>query len=100
MDRRNRRSIESELRDLERELEALTARIATLRTSGANDYITAFRDAALRTPQIGDRVRFSIPGIGFVEGTVISITPQRLRIRQTRTGEIFLRAPHNVSIID
>ena len=90
MDRRHRRPITSELEDLERELAALTLRVAALRNSvGVPE----------RSLAIGDRVRFEIIGRGRTTGVVVATTAKRVRIRQDITGHIFIRAPHNATLL-
>jgi hypothetical protein len=94
MNRRSRRPLNEELQDLERELAALTLRVAEIR-SQVNTGNTRNR----RTPTIGDRVRFHIPGQGNVEGVIVGVTEHRVRIQQDVSSHIILRAPHNVTII-
>ena len=94
MNRRPRRPIDDKLEDLERELAALTVRVAAIRTR-ANKQSPDPRPALT----IGTRVRFHITGQGQVEGVIVGETPQRIRVRQTSTGHIYLRAPSNVTRI-
>lgn len=95
MNRPNRaRPIASELAELEEQLAALTLRVAQLRARS-----NAENTEALRVPTVGDRVRFYIAGQGYADGVIIGITASRVRIRQERTNHIFLRAPHNVTLL-
>ena len=94
MARRPQRHINTELEELERELAALTLRVAEIRNRANAD-----STSTVRVPNIGDRVRFRINGKGNVEGVIIGITTHRLRIRQDSTSYIILRAPHNVTLI-
>ena len=91
----NRRStssnIDTELQQLERELAALTIRVAALRNRS--------NTTTQRSFQIGDRVRFTFGGRHDAEGIIIGTTAQRLRIREIATSNIVLRAPHNVTYI-
>jgi hypothetical protein len=93
MDRRSRRPLDNELENLERELAALTLRVAAIRNQRNQS------NPIGRVASIGDRVRFRIAGQGNAEGVVIGITAHRLHIRQDRSGHVFLRAPHNVTIL-
>jgi hypothetical protein len=98
MSRPNRRpnATESQLEQLERELAALTLRVASIRRSlpAQHRNIPPARDFS-----IGDRVRFQL-NQGRAEGTIVGITAQRVRIREAATGHIFLRAPHNIHRIE
>ena len=83
-----RRELDTELQQLEQELAALSIRVAELRNR---------RDTvAERGLRIGDRVRFTFEGRHNAEGEIIGTTAQRIRIREDRTSNIILRAPHNV----
>ena len=84
--------LSTELEELERELAALTLRVAALRNRNNTD-------PARRVPSVGARVRFFIANQGYTEGVIIGITPQRLRVRQDTTNHQFLRAPHNVTLL-
>ena len=95
MNRRSNRVLTDELTELEEQLVALSLRVAAIRN--LNDTATA--QAPRRSPIIGDRVRFGIVGRGNHTGIVIGVTAQRIRIRQDDTSHIFLRAPHNVTVL-
>ena len=94
MNRRPHRPIDDELEDLERELAALTVRVAAIR-SRANEQSPDPRLVLA----IGTRVRFHIVGQGQVEGVIVGETPQHICIRHISTGLIYLRAPSNVTCI-
>jgi hypothetical protein len=98
MRRPNRRSsaTESDLEQLERELAALTLRVAAIRRSLPAQHINPI---ATRPFTIGDRVQFVLEQRR-AEGIVVGITPQRIRIRESNTGHIFLRAPHNIHLLN
>jgi transcription elongation factor len=96
MARNNRSNIDSELEELQQELAALTVRVAAIR----NRSNTNRANIRQRSPQIGDRVRFTVAGYqGHSEGTVVGITAHRIRIQEDGRNHIYLRAPHNVRII-
>jgi hypothetical protein len=96
MDRRPRRPINTELQALEQDLAALTLRVAALRRQvNPNPSPTSNQ----RLPTIGDRLRFHLAGRDSAEGVIIGITAHRVRIRQDSTRHVFLRAPHNITII-
>jgi hypothetical protein len=98
MDRRpQRNSLDSELRNLERELAALRVHVASIRNH-INTTTTATTPAE-QTPTTGDRVRFLITGQGYADGVIIRVTSNRVIIRQNGSGNIYTRAPHNVTII-
>lgn len=94
MSRGQQRPIDAELQELQQELAALTLRVAAIRNRATSQSSTGGH-----TPIIGDRVSFKIAGEGYTEGVVVGNTAQRLRIRQDRTSNIFLRAPSNVKIL-
>ena len=95
MNRRSHRPIDTDLEDLERELATLTLRVAALRNR-TQDYETS---ATSRAFVIGDRVRFKLRGSNNTEGVIVGITTHRVQIRQDTTSHIFLRAPHNVTLL-
>ena len=93
------RPIESELQQLEADLANLTLRVSALwhRASIEQDTRTGIRSF---TPKIGDKVQFNISNrAGLVEGIIIGITPQRVRIREKGTSNTYLRAPHKIHFI-
>ena len=100
MDRRPR-NLDTELSALERDLAALTLRVATLRHAANTEQHPPRPPLPprRREPVLGDRVRFHIKHQGYAEGVVIGVTPQRVRIRRVDTAGIFLRAPHNVTVL-
>jgi hypothetical protein len=93
MNQRPRRSIASELENVEEALAALSQQVAELR-------LLADTELAVppRTPLIGDRVRFLISGV-HAEGVIIGITRRRVQIRQLVTNHFFSRAPHNITLL-
>jgi hypothetical protein len=95
MDRRPQRALTTELEALEQDLAALNLRVAAIRGQ-INPRPTVTRT---RTPLVGDRVRFYLAGRQSAEGVVIGITAHRIRIRQDNTNHVFLRAPHNITIL-
>jgi hypothetical protein len=100
MDRRPTRStLDTELRNLERELAALRLRVATIRNHANTTTPPAISASVERVPTTGDRVRFNIIGQGYADGVIIRVTPKRVLIRQDRTGNVLSRAPHNVTLI-
>jgi hypothetical protein len=89
--RRQGRPLNDKLHSLEQDLASLTLRVAAIRNR-------TNRDSIIRPLSIGDRVHFNIAGRGRAEGVIVGITAQRIRIQQDITLNIFLRAPHNVSL--
>ena len=81
---------DTELRELEQELARLTLHIATLRNRTDT--------AAERELAIGSRISFKIDWRNLT-GEIIGVTAQRVRIQEDASGHIFLRAPHNVTLI-
>jgi hypothetical protein len=94
MDRRPRRPINNEWQALEQDLAALTLRVAAIRRR-----VNPSPTSNQRLPTVGDRVRFHLAGRDSAEGVIIGITAHRVRIRQDSTHHVFLRAPHNITII-
>jgi hypothetical protein len=100
MDRRPRRNIDNDLQQLERELAALTLKVAALRNQNNNNQNNNNNNAHHpHGPNIGDRVSFRILGRGTAEGTIVHITAHRVRIRQDITNHLFDRAAHNVVVL-
>jgi uncharacterized Fe-S cluster-containing radical SAM superfamily enzyme len=89
----DRRPLEKELRDIEIELRRLTLRVSEARQ------LEARRQSQPREPVVGDRVRIRIVGTGQVDGTVVGITKQRVKVRPNGTTDVVLRAPKNVVLI-
>lgn len=81
------------LQEIEEALQALTLRVAELRSTQS-----PLDPPQPREPSIGDRVRFVING-NVTEGIIIGRTPQRVKIKVTGKRGYYLRAPHNVTII-
>jgi hypothetical protein len=90
MVRRTRREeINQEIRRIQNELSQLAIRLGSLEDRGDTP--------ATRELQIGDRVRFYLRGEGYVEGVVAGKTAQRVRVRYS--GNIYIRAFHNVTLL-
>ena len=95
----NNNHIESELQQLEAELANLTLRVSALRRRSSVESNPRAATAPF-TPRIGDKVQFNIGNrAGLVEGVIIGITPQRVRIREKGTSNTYLRAPHKIHFI-
>ena len=92
--RPTRTPTDNELEDIQRELAALTLRLAALTESRDND-----EEPFDRPLRRGDRVQFHIVGQGYSAGEIIRVTPRRVQILQDRTGNVISRAPHNTTRI-
>lgn len=44
-------------------------------------------------PQVSDRAEFHIRGTGIVEGSIVGLTPQCIRIQRNTTRNIYIRSP-------
>lgn len=90
MNRRTpRRPLNTELRELEQELAALTLRVAALRSQSDTTTERGF--------VVGDQITFKLNG-RVETGEVIGHTSQRIRVRADHNDQVYLRAPHNVQI--
>jgi hypothetical protein len=90
MARRTRReNLNQEIRRIQEDLSQLSVRLGELQDR---------EDAPQRNPQIGDRVRFYLNGAGYVEGVFVGRTAHRVRVRYE--GNTYIRAPHNIALIE
>jgi uncharacterized Fe-S cluster-containing radical SAM superfamily enzyme len=99
MDRRPRRSLKRELRELHAKLAALTLEVSALENRADNDDNVEPDPPNQPGPRVGDRVSFRIVGRGNSEGVIVSVTARRVKIRQDITNHIFERAPYNVGVL-
>lgn len=114
MVRNNNKTIAEELQVIESALSNLTLRVNELRNNVAIDQpvITTALPRSPRSPRqfarstttpptipkVGDFVSLRIIGVGTVQGTVVGVTAQRIKIDVPGRG-IITRAPHNVSVL-
>jgi hypothetical protein len=90
MARRTRRElVNQEIGRIQEELSQLSIRLGSLQDLDEPTTQREFR--------VGDQVRFYLNGEGYVEGVFAGRTAQRVRIRYN--GNIYIRAPHNVTLV-
>jgi hypothetical protein len=101
MSRKTRTSLSNDLRQLERQLAALTIQVSAIRAQIATEGNNPDSDNDCNeqtTPAVGQQVRFRIRGRGYVTGHIVRVTEHRVIILYE--GSEVIRAPHNVVVID